>query len=66
MTSQQEARDRQQEARDRDRERNDALVDEMQKEGLIKDPNHYQIKLTATRLVIDGKEQSQKECFRSI
>jgi bla regulator protein BlaR1 len=32
----------------------------MQKDGLLKDPNHYQIKLTARSLMIDGKEQPPK------
>ena len=76
MTAQQEMLDRQRERPQRrasrkrvtgprsgptrDRERNDALVDELLKDGLIKDRNHYQIKLTSRSLVIDGKEQPQK------
>ena len=42
---------------DQDRDRNEALMEQMQKDGLLKDPDHYQIKLTARGLVIDGKEQ---------
>ncbi|MGY3088906.1 bla regulator protein BlaR1 [Hymenobacter sp. UYAg731] len=52
--------DRSRDRADRDRDRNDALVSQMQKDGLLKDPDHYQIKLTARALVIDGKEQSAK------
>ncbi|MDB5268261.1 MAG: hypothetical protein JWP58_1301 [Hymenobacter sp.] len=55
-----ERADRNQERADRDRDRNDALIDRMQKDGLFKDPNHYEVKLTARNLVIDGKEQPQK------
>ena len=56
----QERADRNQERADRDRDRHDALVREMQKDGLIKDPDHYQVQLTARSLVINGKEQSPK------
>ena len=42
------------------RVRNEELLREMQKDGLIKDPDHYQVKLTARSLVIDGKEQPEK------
>ena len=45
---------------DQDRDRNDGLVDQMQRDGLLKNPDHYQIKLTARALVIDGKEQPAK------
>ena len=53
-------RDRADQGRDRadqDRERNEALLNQMAKDGLLKDPGHYQIKLTARALVIDGREQ---------
>jgi bla regulator protein BlaR1 len=52
--------DRARDQADRKRDQNDALVDQMQKDGLFKDPDHYQIKLTARSLVIDGKEQAAK------
>ena len=57
--SQQELRhlDQDRAERGQDRDRNDGLVNQMQQEGLLKDPDHYQIKLTARGLVIDGKEQ---------
>ena len=45
---------------DRNRDRNEALVDQMEKDGLLKDPDHYQIRLTARALVIDGREQPAK------
>ena len=56
----QDQADRNRDRADRDRDRNEALLDQMQKDGLLKDPNHYQIKLTARSLVIDGKEQPSK------
>ena len=49
--------DRTRDRADRNRDRNDALVDQMQKDGLLKDPNHYQVRLTARALVVDGREQ---------
>ncbi len=57
------ARDRADQGRDqadRARDRNDALLDQMQKDGLLKDPDHYQVRLTARALVIDGREQPAK------
>jgi beta-lactamase regulating signal transducer with metallopeptidase domain len=45
---------------ERDRTRNEELLREMRKDGLIKDANHYHIKLTARNLVVDGKEQPQQ------
>ena len=56
----QDQADRNRDRADRDRDRNEALLDQMQKDGLLKYPNHYQIKLTARSLVIDGKEQPSK------
>ena len=55
-----QGRDRADQARDRAdqaRDRNEALLNQMAKDGLLKDPGHYQIKLTARALVIDGREQ---------
>ena len=56
----QDQADRSRDRADRARDRNEALVDQMEKDGLLKDPDHYQIKLTARALVIDGKEQPAK------
>jgi bla regulator protein BlaR1 len=56
----QDRADRGRDRADRNRDRNDALVDQMEKDGLLKDPNHYQVKLTARALVIDGREQPAK------
>ena len=58
--SQQELRDLEQDRANRPDDRHGALVDQMQKDGLLKDPDHYQIKLTPRALVIDGREQSPK------
>ena len=58
-------RDRVQADRDRvradhDRTRTEGLLREMKKDGLIKDANHYRIRLSAKSLVIDGKGQPQQ------
>ena len=53
----QASRDRQQDDRDHDRDRNEALTTQLQQDGLIKDKNNFQLKLTARGLTVDGKEQ---------
>ena len=58
--SQQELRDLEQDRANRPHDRHNALVDQMQKDGLLRDPDHYQIKLMPRALVIDGREQSPK------
>jgi beta-lactamase regulating signal transducer with metallopeptidase domain len=58
--SEQELRDLDQVRADHGRDRNDALVNQLQQDGLINDPNHYRVRLTAKSLVIDGKEQPQQ------
>ena len=55
--SQRELSDLEQDRADRPHDRHGALVDQMQKDGLLQDPDHYQVKLTARALVIDGREQ---------
>ena len=42
---------------DRDRDRNEALTAQLQQDGLIKDKDNFQLKLTARGLTVDGKEQ---------
>ena len=56
--SQQELRELDRGAADRARDGHEALVAQMLKDGLIKDKDHFQLTLTARRLVVDGKEQS--------
>ena len=56
----QAGRDREQASRDRqqaDRDRNEALTTQLQYDGLIKDKDNFQLKLTARSLTVDGKEQ---------
>jgi len=60
MDRQQGVRDREQDARDRDRDRNDALTDALQRDGLIRDKDNYQLKLTARGLTVNGQEQPAK------
>ncbi|MBF9142069.1 M56 family metallopeptidase [Hymenobacter properus] len=52
--------DRERERADRRREQDDALVDQLLKDGLIKDRENFQLKLTASSLTVNGKAQSQK------
>ena len=52
--------DRDQDRADRGRDRDDALVAELQKDGLIKDKDNFQLKLTARSLTVNGKEQPAK------
>ena len=47
------SRDRQQ----ADRDRNEALTTQLQQDGLIKDKDNFQLKLTARSLTVDGKAQ---------
>jgi beta-lactamase regulating signal transducer with metallopeptidase domain len=55
-----ERADRDRERADRRREQDDALVDQLVKDGLIKDKDNFQLRLTATTLTVNGKEQSKK------
>ncbi|MBO2011459.1 M56 family metallopeptidase [Hymenobacter negativus] len=45
---------------DRDREQHEALVNQLQKDGLIQDRDNFQLKLTAKSLTVNGKEQPAK------
>jgi len=45
---------------DRERDQNEALIDQLQKDGLIKDRDNFQLKLTAKSLTVNGKEQPAK------
>ena len=54
-------RDRAQADRDRKRaERDGALIDQLQKDGLIQDKDNFQLRLTPGMLTVNGKEQSAK------
>ena len=56
----QAGRDREQASRDRqqaDRDRNEVLTTQLQHDGLIKDKDNFQLKLTTRSLTVDGKEQ---------
>ena len=52
--------DRNRERADRDRERNEALTDQLQKDGLIRDRDNFQLRLTPQALTVNGKEQPAK------
>ncbi|WP_210520581.1 M56 family metallopeptidase [Hymenobacter terricola] len=55
-----EQSDREQERADRRRDQeDDALVDQLAKDGLIKNKENFQLRLTGSSLTINGKEQSQ-------
>ena len=57
------ARERADRARDRaehSRERNEALVEQLQKDGLILDKDNFQLRLTPNSLTVNGKEQPAK------
>ncbi len=52
-------RDRAQADRDRKRnERDEALINQLQKDGLIQDKDNFQLRLTPNGLTVNGKEQS--------
>ncbi|AYA38693.1 hypothetical protein D3Y59_17525 [Hymenobacter oligotrophus] len=56
------AREREAEARERERkyrEGEEAFIKELSKEGLISDANSFQLLLNNTRMVVNGKEQSE-------
>ena len=54
-------RDRTQAERDRKRaERDGALIDQLQKDGLIQDKDNFQLRLTPNSLTVNGKEQPAK------
>ncbi|WP_310395255.1 M56 family metallopeptidase [Hymenobacter sp.] len=57
---QQELREQQRARADRDREGNEAFVAELVKDGLIRDKENFQVRLTARSLVVDGKEQPRQ------
>ena len=58
--SQQELRDLEQDRSGRGRQEDEALVGELLRDGLIKDRENFQLKLTARSLVVDGKEQPRQ------
>ena len=58
--SQQELRDLEQDRAGRGRQEDEALVGELLRDGLIKDRENFQLKLTARSLVVDGKEQPRQ------
>ncbi|HEX8505826.1 MAG TPA: M56 family metallopeptidase, partial [Hymenobacter sp.] len=49
--------DRDRERAERDRKQTDAIMAELVKDGLVKDKGNYQVKLSASSLVVDGKTQ---------
>ena len=55
-----ELADRDRERAERDRKRHEALVDQLQKDGLIQDKDNFQLRLTPNSLTVNGKEQSVK------
>ena len=55
--SQEEAREIDHDRAERNQASHEALVREMRKDGLIEDRNNFQIKLTSTSLVVNGREQ---------
>ena len=50
--------DRDQQRADRDRYQHEALVAQLQKDGLIQDESNFQFKLTSTGMTVNGKEQT--------
>ena len=58
--SQQELRDLEQDRAGRGRQEDEALVAELLKDGLIKDRENFQLKLTVRSLVVDDKEQPRQ------
>ncbi|HEX8326798.1 MAG TPA: M56 family metallopeptidase [Hymenobacter sp.] len=52
-----ERAERDRERAERDRKQTEAIMNELVKDGLLKDRSNYQIKLSATSLVVDGKTQ---------
>ena len=52
--------DRDRERADRDRKRSEALIDQLQKDGLIQDKDNFQLRLTPNSLTVNGKEQPAK------
>ncbi|MBF9238299.1 hypothetical protein I2I05_12915 [Hymenobacter sp. BT683] len=58
--SQRELRDLDRARSERSRSNEEAMIAELQKDGLIKDRNNFQFKLTAKSLVVNGKEQPKK------
>ncbi|GAB2848445.1 M56 family metallopeptidase [Hymenobacter ruber] len=52
--------DRDRDRADRDRKLNEGLIDQLQKDGLIKDKDNFQLRLTPTSMTVNGKDQSSK------
>ena len=57
--SREELRDKEQDRGqvDRSRERREALIDQLQRDGLIQDKQNFQLRLTPKVLIVNGKEQ---------
>ncbi|WP_426059655.1 M56 family metallopeptidase [Hymenobacter sp. B1770] len=54
-----ERAERDRERAERDRQQTEAIMAELVKDGLVKDRSNYQLKLSATSLVVDGKTQPE-------
>jgi bla regulator protein BlaR1 len=52
--------DRDRDRADRDRKLNEGLIDQLQKDGLIKDKDNFQVRLTPNSMTVNGKDQSAK------
>ncbi|GAB3850909.1 hypothetical protein GCM10028822_16900 [Hymenobacter terrigena] len=52
--------DRDRDRAERDRKLNEGLIDQLQKDGLIKDKDNFQLRLTPNSMTVNGKDQSGK------
>ncbi|GAB3873025.1 hypothetical protein GCM10028824_24110 [Hymenobacter segetis] len=52
--------DRDRDRAERDRKLNEGLIDQLQKDGLIKDKDNFQLRLSPTSMAVNGKDQSAK------